>query len=353
MELCRHFRDSEKNLAHHISASLQLGCSIKINSIEISEALVLGKFCAERHEAQDAGQTLTCPFCFYPCQKSWPQHCFWHGRMHLQASYSRAMKYQRFISNIEVAADQPAAILTGAVETLPSCFFEGMTALLVYRSKAVMKSAGIAVLAVLLPCFLNAQDVAEVPNAPLPQMDITGALPEPAHYTPPTASARWQYLYQNGFAPGALITSALGAGVNQATNDVPEWGQGAEGYGRRVGWVALNAAAQSTIESGFALALHEDTIYYRCACSGIWRRSAHALGSQLTARRPDGSRTLSLARPIGAFGGSLVLVPILPDRFNYEGDGLRNGTWSYGIGFGLNIVREFWPDVKRSFIHTR
>jgi hypothetical protein len=263
------------------------------------------------------------------------------------------MENQRFISNIDVAADQPVAILTGSDETLSSCFLEGLTVLLVHRSKAVMKYASISVLVVLLPCLLNAQYAAEVPNAPVPQMDITGALPEPAHYTPPTASARWQYLYQNGFAPGALITSALGAGVNQATNEVPEWGQGAEGYGRRLGWVALNAATQSTIESGFAFALHENTIYYRCACTGIWRRSAHALSSQLTARRPDGSRTLSLARPIGAFGGSLVLVPILPDRFNYEGDGLRNGTWSYGIGFGVNIVREFWPDVKRGVFHMR
>jgi len=226
-------------------------------------------------------------------------------------------------------------------------FAQSTAAIFPCGARSAMRYIGIAVLAMLFPCILNAQEESAVPNAPEPQLDITGSLPEPAHYKPPTAYQRWQFLYQNGFAPGTLVTSAFGAGLNQATNDVPEWGQGAEGYGRRLGWVALNTAAQSTIESGFAALLHEDTIYYRCSCSGFWRRSAHALGSQLTAREPNGSRRLSLARPLGAYGGSLVLVPILPDRFNYEGDGIRNGTWSYASGFPVNMLREFWPEIKR------
>lgn len=214
-------------------------------------------------------------------------------------------------------------------------------------TRSAMRYVGTAFLTLFLPCVLNAQAASTLPNTPEPQLDITGSLPEPAHYKPPTTYQRWQSLYQNGFAPGTLVTSAFGAGLNQATNDVPEWGQGAEGYGRRLGWVALNTAAQSTIESGSAALLHEDTIYYRCSCSGFWQRSAHALGSQLTARKPDGSRRLSLARPLGAYGGSLVLVPILPDRFNYEGDGIRNGTWSYASGFPVNMLREFWPEIRR------
>jgi hypothetical protein len=209
----------------------------------------------------------------------------------------------------------------------------------------------LVVFTLLLPGVLTAQaSLVTIGNR---QPDITGAMAEPPVYTPPTPLDRLHRLCSDAFSPSALAIHSAVAGFKHATGSVPEWGYGAEGYGRRLGWATLNNVAQTTIESGLAAALHEDTTYYRCACSGFWRRSAYALESQLMARRPDGTRTFSLARPIGAYGGALAATSLLPNRFTLSGDGLRDGTWNYALGFPVNMLREFWPEIRRGVFRKR
>ena len=181
-------------------------------------------------------------------------------------------------------------------------------------------------------------------------MDLMGALPEPAAYVAPTAPERWHYLYSNAFSPRAALRYIGTATFSQAGNSIPEWDQGFEGYGKRLGWVSLSEVTHLTAESALAAALHEDVLYYRCSCTGFWRRMGHALWSQAASRRPDGSRQISIARPIGAYAGAFVGISVLPDRFNIKGDGVRNGTYSYAYGFPLNIAREFWPEIRRSVL---
>jgi hypothetical protein len=179
------------------------------------------------------------------------------------------------------------------------------------------------------------------------RLDITGATAEPAVYTPLTATDRWRHLSDSTLSPTEFGVNMISAAVSHEIGSVPEWGHGAEGYGRRLGWTVLNDVAQSSIESGAAAALHEDNTYYRCSCSGLWRRTAHALVSQVTARRPDGTRSFSFSRPIGAYAGAMVATSVLPQRFTATGDGIRYGTWNYALGFPLNLFREFWPEIKR------
>ena len=215
----------------------------------------------------------------------------------------------------------------------------------------MIRNLALGLITSLLPGMLAAQSApAAIEHR---QADITGAMEEPPVYAPPTPAERWRYLYNDALSPGAFGVHAAAAGLSHAIDSVPEWGQGGEGYGRRLGWVVVNNVAQSAIESGAAAALHEDTGYYRCACSGLWRRSAHALVSQITARRPDGTRGFSFSRPAGAYGGAMVAASILPKRFTLSGDGVRDGTWNYALGFPLNLLREFWPEIRRGVFRKK
>lgn len=210
------------------------------------------------------------------------------------------------------------------------------------------------ILVVLVPCALAAQTAsASGPASEQRQPDITGAMFEPVAYTPLTPAERWQYFYRGALSPDAFATHAAAALYSHAVKSVPDWGQGAEGYGRRLGWTVVNNVAQSAIESGAAAVLHEDNGYYRCACSGIWRRTGHALTSQVTACRADGTRTFSFSRPIGALGGALVAASVLPERYTIAGDAIRGGGWNYAVGFPLNLLREFWPEIRRGVFRKK
>lgn len=194
--------------------------------------------------------------------------------------------------------------------------------------------------------FLLAIPLLAQTASPAPDIDLLGGQAEPAVYRPPTTSERRSYYVRSALGPGGLIGAAMSAAIDQVNNEVPEWGQGAEGFGKRMGWRAASFTSQYLVEYGVSTVLHEDTNYYRCTCGGFFPRTGHALFSNLTARRGDGHRVFSISRPVAAYSSGAVLIAFTPDRYTVRGDGIRYGNWQFASGFALNIFREFWPDIR-------
>lgn len=166
-------------------------------------------------------------------------------------------------------------------------------------------------------------------------------------YHPPTAQKRWHDFANDTFFPFALLTTAASAGIEHLTNTAPEWGQGAKGYGIRFGDVFGRSLVSNTIEYSAGAVLHEDLGYYKCECTGLWRRTGHALLSTFTARRPSGKRTFAISRVMGNYGGAMISQFWYPHRYTPLGDGVRLGNWGFGYTFGIDLANEFWPDVRR------
>lgn len=168
-----------------------------------------------------------------------------------------------------------------------------------------------------------------------------------ADYQFPTAKKRWKSYTHTTFGPFALLTTGVGAGIEQLNNSAPEWGQGAQAYGIRYADVFGRLLVQNTIQYGAATLLREDPAYYRCECKGIWKRSGHALLSTFTARRPSGKRTLAISAIMGAYGGGMISTLWYPHRYTPLGDGIRIANYGFPSTFGINLGKEFWPDVRR------
>ncbi|MDP8983346.1 MAG: hypothetical protein M3O35_22450 [Acidobacteriota bacterium] len=179
--------------------------------------------------------------------------------------------------------------------------------------------------------------------------DTVASSPEPDVYVPLTQRDRLNHYARTTFGPATLLAQPIQAAFTMATDVVPEWGKSGTGYGKQLGLTVLNLVASNTIEYGAAAALGEDNTYYRCKCSGFFPRTGHALFSPLTARNNQGHKRFSLSRVLGAYGGGMLNVPVMPARYNYKGDGLRQGNWNYGLNFPIAIFREFWPELTGKF----
>ena len=159
---------------------------------------------------------------------------------------------------------------------------------------------------------------------------------------------RWNWYLSDTFGPGALFRTGFVAAMDQADNDPPEWEQGMAGFGRRAASRFGRLALQETIEMGGGALLGEDPRYRRCACSGFFRRSGHALVSTVLTRNRNGKPTVAFARLGGVYGGSMLATRLwYPDRYTATGDGFRLANISLGVSGGVNLMREFWPDLKR------
>jgi len=168
------------------------------------------------------------------------------------------------------------------------------------------------------------------------------APPNAPSYVRPSEKTKFRNYIFDAFGPYPIIGAAIAAGINQASNAPPEWGQGGEGYGKRFGSDFGILAISTSTRYGLSEIFREDTLYYRCECKGFGPRLSHALISTFTARRgEDGHRVFAIQNLIAPYAGTMVGVYAwYPDRYDAR-DAFRLGNYSL-IGYAAeNVGLEF------------
>jgi hypothetical protein len=145
------------------------------------------------------------------------------------------------------------------------------------------------------------------------------------------------------------------AGISQAENSEPGYGQGAEGYGKRYG----AAFADGTIENFWTSAivpslLHQDPRFYQMPSGNFTQRAVYA-GSRILVTRSDSGRP---EFNFSEIFGSLVAAFISTYSYHPHAEhtvGNSLSVWGSQVGYDtITIeVKEFWPDIQRKFSHKR
>ena len=173
------------------------------------------------------------------------------------------------------------------------------------------------------------------------------AVPRQQPFIPMTQAQRLRYYFNSTFSLSTLAVAAAGAGTLQLWNIPKEWGQGAEGYGRRMGDLYGQHIIVQTLMYGSSSLLHEDNHYFRSGKSGLWPRLRYAAMSALITRRDDGSTRFAYTR-IGSFAaGAFISRSWQPRSITSAGDGAVNFGSFVMVQIGFNVVREFFP----RFVH--
>ena len=160
-------------------------------------------------------------------------------------------------------------------------------------------------------------------------------------YVFPTSDERLKRYLRQTFGPLSLIGIGIGAGIDQQQKSPPEWGQGASGYGKRYASRFGQNAIEATVTYGLSEAFRLDTGFVKSTRTGFGPRLGDALLQNITSRTRSGKRIISAPRLAGVYVGGLIpAVTWYPSRFGYK-DGLREGTYSLAVGFGVNVLREF------------
>jgi hypothetical protein len=206
----------------------------------------------------------------------------------------------------------------------------------------LLRSALLAVaVSAIFAASARSQLVVDAPDSPAVSASTTPAQPDLTYFRPTQKTKLRNYAF-DAFGPYPITGAALAAGIGQTYNSPPEWNQGAEGYGRRIGSAFGIAAVSTTTRYGLAQTFREDTLYYRCECEGIFPRFRHAVISTLTARRgEDGHSVFSFPALIAPYAGAMTAVYAwYPDRYNGK-DALRMGNYAMLGYVGGNVALEF------------
>ena len=210
----------------------------------------------------------------------------------------------------------------------------------------VLATAALAAIPVLArsQSVLSSEDPSAASGITAPaKLDLT--------YFRPTERTRVNNYAFDAFGPYPIVGAGVAAGINQWSNAPPEWGQGATGFGKRFGSNFGIAAIGTSTRYGLAEAFREDTVYYRCECSGPFPRLRHAVISTLTGRHgEDGHRFFSFSAFAAPYAGSMIAVYAwYPDRFGAK-DAFRMGNYTLLANLGGNIALEFFYSGPHALI---
>jgi len=134
---------------------------------------------------------------------------------------------------------------------------------------------------------------------------------------------------------------AAGPGNHPARGDVPEWGEGAQGYAKRYADRFGQGLVGTTSRYALGEILREDVTYHRCQCTGILPRTAHAFLGAYTAHTHTGRAVPSLPAVASPFIASEVAVAAwYPSRYNTS-DALRVSVLNYVAAPFKNVFSEF------------
>ena len=150
-------------------------------------------------------------------------------------------------------------------------------------------------------------------------------------------------------APSRLLSSAAGAGIRQALDSLPAYGQGMSGYGKRLG--SSMATGASTDFFGtflFASLMHRDPRYFVSAHGGAWRRIGYSVSRLVVTRTDAGTEGINWPGILApAFAESLANSS-LPVAEQTAGRTFRRYGIRLGFTAGANIAKEYWPTIFRN-----
>lgn len=150
--------------------------------------------------------------------------------------------------------------------------------------------------------------------------------------------------------PITLLNVALNSAVDQAENSEARFGQGMQGYGKRLGAnEASDASGRFFSEFLFPTMLSEDPRYYRLGRGGAGRRLLHALEHAFVAHSDRGQRMPNISEWAGTTSGVLLGDLYHPGTTHGPASIAAQVSWNILHDTGFDVLREFWPEIARKF----
>jgi hypothetical protein len=191
------------------------------------------------------------------------------------------------------------------------------------------------------------------PDAPTTAVPSTSQskLPDaPSTYEPLSAHQKFNLFLHRTYSPYTFVSAAAEATWAQIWAQWPEYGGGMQGWGKRFGATLADTESRRFIQTFFlSTVLHQDPRYFHSQKKGFFPRGWYAATRVLVTRDDDGNHTFNSSEFLGTlFIGSLQNA-YYPRGERSFGNTMNRFAGALGSDATSNILREFWPDIRRIF----
>jgi len=168
-------------------------------------------------------------------------------------------------------------------------------------------------------------------------------------FHPITGGQKIGIAFKDSFDWPVFPTAGAFAALYQIENQNPSFGQGMAGYAKRFATAYGDQMIGNMMTEGFFPAVfHQDPRYFRLGEGSGLHRTLGALKQIVVARMDSGRQTFNFSE----WGGNALATAIgnayYPDTRDWS-DNLERWLIACATDAFSNVLKEFWPDVKRKF----
>jgi hypothetical protein len=152
----------------------------------------------------------------------------------------------------------------------------------------------------------------------------------------------------NSISLATITSDLLGAAYGQAINSPSGYGQGGEGFGKRVG-AELARSTSSNLFGTFMLAsmLHQDPRFYVKKNLSFMQSVKYAAVTVFVTRSDSGEQVANYSGLIGPLLAEGLANSYYPDQNRTAGETFARYGADLGWKFGGNLLRQYWPTLNR------
>jgi hypothetical protein len=174
------------------------------------------------------------------------------------------------------------------------------------------------------------------------------------HLPPQSVKEKFKTAMLDSLDYSSFIFVGAQAGVGQATNSYPEFGQGAKGYGRYYWHTLADAINENTwVEFIIPSVLHQDTRYYTLGKGEFGKRVGYAFSRIVITRTDSGHKDFNYSEVLGAGAFSGVANLYYPSGERTITKTYQRWITNLCIDGGVFVFKEVWPDINNAVFHQK
>jgi hypothetical protein len=157
---------------------------------------------------------------------------------------------------------------------------------------------------------------------------------------------------QDSFDYSGFILAGMIAGYSMATVSSPEFHQGAAGFGQYY-WHSFvdEASGNYFTEAIVPVLTREDPRYYTLGHGGFFRRTGYAVSRLFITRTDSGGSSFNYSEIVGNLAGAGLSNAYYPAVERTFGKTAEKWGTQVGVDGIADVLKEFWPDIRRSLFH--
>ena len=153
---------------------------------------------------------------------------------------------------------------------------------------------------------------------------------------------KYSMALRDTFDPMTFVGVSMGAGIEQAKNAFPGYGQGTQGYAKRWGALFANGRTSDILSrAAFPSLFHQDPRYFYQGTGSTWSRTEHAVAYAFIARSDSGHLMPNYSYFLGDLCSGAISNAYYPASSRGVSLVFTNAALGIAGRVGQDMIREF------------